>query len=45
MSQILQFLVQRKWEPGQVKDSMSMHSNNYRQNELKIRRVEATSDQ
>jgi hypothetical protein len=28
----------------QVKDSMSKHSKNYRQNELKIRRIEATSD-
>jgi hypothetical protein len=28
----------------QVKDSMSKHSRNYRQNELKIRRIEATSD-
>jgi hypothetical protein len=28
----------------QVKDSMSQHSKNYRQNELKIRRIEATSD-
>jgi len=28
----------------QVEDSMSKHSKNYRQNELKIRRIEATSD-